>query len=76
MKRFKTGDSPTGAVSRVFYTSFLFLLAVIFLCGCVRLTGSAGYWKTDPEGETKSKRAAFDTAEFLPGSPHSGSITV
>ena len=61
----------------VLRTQFLlFLLCAVCLAGCVRVSGTAGYWKTGEEGETTAKRASFDTADFVPGSPTPGKITV
>ena len=52
-----------------------FVAFALGLVGCVRVTGTAGYWKTDAEGETTSKRATFDSADYVPGSPPPGDIT-
>ncbi|MFA5160457.1 MAG: hypothetical protein WC484_08155 [Candidatus Omnitrophota bacterium] len=60
----------------VLRTRFLLVLVcLLFLSGCVRLAGGAGYWKTGASGETTAKKVGFDTADYVPGSPAPGSIT-
>lgn len=54
----------------------LVMLCALSLTGCVRLTGTAGYSKTGADGETTTKKATFDTADYVPGSPPPGNITV
>ena len=51
-------------------------LCTVFLCGCVRVAGDAGYWHTHPEGETTAKQAGFDTADYVPDHSTPGKITV
>ena len=51
------------------------VLCTVLLCGCVRLSGGAGYWKTGADGETAAKKVGFDTADYVPGSPAPGKIT-
>ena len=53
---------------------WLMIFPALLLSGCVRLTGTAGYWKTDKQGNPDTKRATFDSADFFPGSPAPGSI--
>lgn len=54
---------------------FLLFAACVF-SGCVHAGGTAGYWHTNPEGETTVKQAGFDTADIIPGTPAPGKITV
>lgn len=56
------------------FLSVLFSLAL--LSGCVRIAGGAGYWHTDKDGQTTAKTAGFDSADYIPGSPAPGTITV
>lgn len=49
---------------------------VFIFQGCVRLTGSAGYWKTTPDGEVQSKQAGFDTANLVSKDKTTGNITI
>ncbi len=52
------------------------LLCVVLFSGCVRVAGGAGYWHTGQDGQTTAKTAGFDTADYIPGSPAPGKITV
>jgi len=52
------------------------VLCAVLMSGCVRLSGGAGYSHTDSEGNVKNKQVGFDTADYVPGSPAPGSITV
>jgi hypothetical protein len=58
-------------------SSILFYL--FMLCafqGCIRLTGSAGYWHQGAnDAAPKSKQVGFDTNNYVPGAPAPGSIT-
>ena len=51
------------------------VLGAVFLCGCVRLAGTAGYAKVNADGETTVKQASFDTSDYIPESPAPGNIT-
>jgi hypothetical protein len=59
---------------------FVLFLSVLFspvlFSGCVRVAGGAGYWHTGKDGQTTAKTAGFDTADYVPGSPSPGKITV
>lgn len=59
---------------RLLFMAGILSLEFVF-AGCVRLGGSAGYWKTGTDGETKSQQVDFDTARFFPSDPTQGSIT-
>ncbi|OGX11847.1 MAG: hypothetical protein A2351_01325 [Omnitrophica bacterium RIFOXYB12_FULL_50_7] len=52
------------------------VLLTVFLSGCVRVAGTAGYSKINPDGETTVKQAGFDTANLVPGAQPPGNITV
>ena len=68
--------TPYG-VQRVFFLGTpVAVLCAIFLCGCVRVAGGAGYWHTNPEGGTTAKQAGFDTADYVPGHSTPGKITI
>lgn len=55
--------------------SLICLLTIV--SGCVRLSGSAGYWKQGAEdAEPEVKQVGFDTNKLLPGDQKQGSITV
>jgi hypothetical protein len=47
---------------------------IFLLGGCVRVAGTAGYWKTGEDSETTAKRATFDTADYVSRDPSPGSI--
>lgn len=53
----------------------LVLLCALSLSGCVRVAGTAGYSKTNSDGETAVKQAGFDTANLVPKNKAPGSIT-
>lgn len=56
---------------------FCLLVCLALTCGCVRLTGSAGYWSQGAGDEApKGKSVGFDTNNFVPGAPAPGSIEV
>lgn len=77
MDHFRKGDSSNRAGRKVpcVLSSALGVFFLIFLLGgCVRVTGTAGYWKTGEDGKTKAKRATFDTADYAPLGPSPGSI--
>jgi hypothetical protein len=59
-----------GAKSR----TFLFLLSILLLSGCIRLVGKAGYVKQTPEERTV-RTYGFDTADLAGGQKTQGSIT-
>ena len=63
-------------VRRFLLRSLYAVLCTALLSGCVRLSGGAGYWKTEADGNTVAKRASFDTANYVPGSPAPGKVTV
>lgn len=51
----------------IFLGSWLLVLGV-FLSGCIRLSGKAGYWHKGPDDEyAKSKQVGFDTQKLAPG---------
>ena len=52
------------------------VLLTVFLCGCVRVAGTAGYWHTGQEGQLESKQAGFDTNDLVQKGKTPGSITV
>lgn len=56
--------------------SALCLLLMLFLSGCVSVAGTAGYAKTNPNGEATVKQAGFDTADYIPSNSAPGKITV
>ncbi|MBU9888950.1 MAG: hypothetical protein KTQ49_03655 [Candidatus Omnitrophica bacterium] len=43
------------------------ILAGLTVQGCVRMTGNAGYWHSDTEGQVQSKSVGFDTQQFVSG---------
>jgi hypothetical protein len=51
-------------------------LLAVFACGCVRVAGTAGYWKTEPDGKTAVKQASFDTNRLVQKDEAPGSVTV
>ncbi len=51
------------------------VLSAVFLGGCVRVAGGAGYWHTDQAGETTAKKAGFDTANLIADHSAPGKIT-
>ncbi len=51
------------------------VLGLIFP-GCIRLTGGAGYWHEDAQGEVKSKQVGFDTQNLVDPNHAPGDITV
>ena len=54
----------------------IFTFTLLFLSGCIRLTGNAGYWHQGPNDEQpKSKQVGFDTNDYVPGTPAPGNIT-
>ena len=54
-----------------------FILVILFFSGCIRLTGTAGYWKKGSEDESpKSKQVSFDTQDIVQPDRTKGSITV
>lgn len=63
-------------VRRILPCTLYTVLCTVLLSGCVRVAGTAGYWKTGADGDATAKRASFDTADFMPGSPPPGDITV
>ena len=58
-----------------FFLMFGLVFCAIGLTGWVRMTGTAGYWKTGSDGETKAKSATVDTVNYVPGSPAPGNIS-
>jgi hypothetical protein len=52
------------------------VLCAVLLNGCVHVSGTAGYWHTNKEGETTAKQAGFDTANLVPNYSTPGKITV
>lgn len=52
-----------------------FLFSGLF-ASCVRVAGTAGYFKINPDGETTVKRAGFDTADYIPGNSTAEKVTV
>ena len=53
---------------RVFYFFGLGSLICCLLSGCIRFTGSAGYWHQGAEDEApKGKQVGFDTQKMVPG---------
>ena len=49
------------------FTILCVLSLVCLLSGCIRLSGSAGYWKKGADDEVpKSKSVGFDTANLNP----------
>lgn len=77
MDYFCEGDPSDLARRKIFcvlsHTVGAFFL-IFLLGGCVRVAGTAGYWKTGEDGETTVQRATFDTADYVSRSPSSGSI--
>jgi hypothetical protein len=48
----------------------LFFLMTLLLVGCLRINGSAGYWKQGTEDNAPEVHAAgFDTAKLIPARP-------
>jgi hypothetical protein len=57
------------------FLSCLLIFAFLF-SGCIRLTGSAGYWKKGSEDEApKSKTVGFDTQDLVDPDRPKGNIT-
>ena len=52
------------------------VLCAIFLCGCARVTGGAGYWHTNPEGGITAKQGGFDTNNLVQKGKTPGSIAI
>lgn len=52
------------------------LLCVVFLNGCVRVAGTAGYWNTGPDGQMESKQAGFDTQKLVSKGKTPRSVTI
>ena len=52
----------------------LSILMMICFGGCVRVAGTAGYWKTGENG-TVSKQAGFDTHRLVQKDQAPGSVT-
>lgn len=70
----RSSESERQRIGQVCISVFLCVFASWFLSSCVRMAGTAGYWTTNADGESKIKKAGFDTADYVPGSPASGRI--
>jgi hypothetical protein len=61
------------SIFRFFLLTSYFLILTSTLTGCIRLAGSAGYYKQGAEDEyPKSKSVGFDTNQLIPGQPPPG----
>lgn len=66
-----------ASVAGSFLKLFCLFACLTLASGCIRLTGSAGYWSQGPGDEPpKGKTVGFDTNDFVPGAPAPGSIEV
>lgn len=52
------------------------MLLSVFASGCVRVAGTAGYWKAEPDGKTAVKQASFDTNRLVQKDETAGSVAV
>ena len=68
--------SASNSWFRTYYLLTIVVLCALSVSGCVRVAGGAGYYHKDSEGDVKSKKVGFDTADYVPGSPAPGKITV
>ena len=50
-------------------------LGAVFLCGCVHLAGTAGYWNAGPDGQPVTKQTGFDTDQVVNKGKTPGSVT-
>ncbi len=61
------------------FLKFLFLILsfLISFTGCIRLSGSAGYWHQGPNDEVpKTKQVGFDTQDIVAPDRPKGNITM
>ena len=75
-KAYPTGLFRCGIWRAFFFGTAIAVLGTVFLSGCVRVAGTAGYWHSGQDGQLESKQAGFDTNELVQKGKTPGSITV
>ena len=76
LERQRCIDAKTHRKKTIFASLLLCFLAASFLSGCVRVAGTAGYWKTGQDGDLESQQASFDTDRLVQKGKTPGSVTI